>query len=372
MNTTLRTALHAALVLAVATPAARAQVAERAVRISPSATSWVVADSQGNVTVAQGAVPVFISVPLGRRVAFDIGTAFAASRITRQFGAVDSARTLGGVTDVQIRGTFAATDHVVLTLGVNVPTGQATVSQQALSLAGMIGTDLLALSVPAYGIGPAVTAGLAAGGEAGAWTLTGGASVRHATGFQPFSDSTARFVPGSEVRLSATADREAASGRLSLGVTGSGFTGSKFGTTATSTGARVIAQGGWSGKLGEGFPELAVAGWHLYTARGDFAGRPIPAQQLTNVQLSLGFGAGPVTIEPTLEGRLWRTDADRNGQLALIGLRTRIPIGNVVVYPGAAWGTGRMAHSLGGDGMAGPLTGSLTGYRATVGMVARW
>lgn len=364
--------LARALLLAAAPAVAGAQIAERAIRIAPSAASWSVADPTGTVAITQGAAPIFISMPIGSRAAFDVGTSFASSRLSRRFGSADSVRSLGGLTDVQLRATFAATDRIVLTLGVNLPTGQATVTPQNLALAGMIGTDLLALAVPAYGIGPAVTAGLAAGREVGAWTVTGGLSLRHATGFQPFRDTSARFVPGSEYRVSATAEREAVGGRLSLGLTGSGFAGSKYGATATSTGARLIAQGGWAGSLGEGRPELVVGGWHLYTAPGDFAGRPIPAQQLTNVQMSLGFGVGTFTIEPTLEGRLWRTDAERSGQLALIGLRTRIPIGDLTLYPGAAWGTGRLSHSLGGNGMASALSGSLTGYRVTVGLVTRW
>lgn len=351
----------AAMLVACSTWPLHAQLTDPTVRISPVAASYGVSDAAGRISVSQVAMPIFVAMPIGTRLSVDIGTAFASSSFSRG----GTSRSLSGLTDVQLRSSFALTDRVVITFGVNAPTGDATVQQANLELAGMVGTDLLSLAVPAYGVGPAFTGGVAVGQTVGAWTLSGGISVRQATGFKPFDNQATRFVPGSEYRLSANGERDLAGGRLALGLTASAFGGVEFGTAATSTGSRYIAQGAWIGSLGDRKPDLVVSGWLLSAGAGQFNALPLPGQQLGNLQVALGFGAGRATVEPNLETRIWNGGTGRSGSITMLGLRTRIPVGAYTIYPGAAFGAGQMSHNL---GVAAPFTGGLTGFRATVGM----
>lgn len=357
-----RAAVTAAFLLATAT-SSEAQLTSGIVRIAPTAASWGFGTDSGRFSLSQMAIPIFVAVPIGEKFSVDVGTSFAVSAFSR--GDDDDRRSLSGLTDVQVRGVWAITSSLVLTLGMNAPTGQATVARQDLELAGMMGADILAMPVTAYGIGPAFTGGLAYGIETSGWSVSGGASVRQATGFQPFADTTDRFVPGSEYRVAFNADREVGGGRLALGFSGSAFGGQKYGTVATSTGSRLVAQSAWVGSLGEGKPQLLVSAWHLFAGAGEFNRQPIPAQNLTNVQLAVGFSAGSATIEPTLEGRVWSAGTGRSGTLGLVGLRTRFVAGDYSIFPGASFGLGRFGHNL---GVNPPFEGNATGFRVTIGM----
>jgi hypothetical protein len=338
-----------------------AQITDGQVRIAPTAASWNVSTDSGRVGVSQIGIPIFVAVPVGEKFAVDIGTSFATSSFTR--GGVS--RSLSGLTDVQLRGVWAISDALVLTVGINAPTGQASVDRQNLELAGMIGTDILAMPVAAYGIGPAFTGGLVYGVEASSWNLSGGLSVRQATGFRPFADTTTRFVPGSEYRVAFNADREVGGGRLALGLSGSAFGGQTYGTAATSTGSRGIVQVAWAGPLGEGKPQLLVSAWHLLAAAGEFNALPIPAQNLSNLQAAVGFAVGAATIEPNIEARLWSAGTGRTGTLGLLGVRSRVPVGDFTIFPGAAFGLGTFGHNL---GVSAPFEGNATGFRLTLGM----
>lgn len=354
-------AFAAIAALAANAQPARAQVTDGQLRVAPTAAGWRIAADSGAVSVSQIAIPIFVAVPIGEKFAIDVGTSFATSSFSR--GGVS--RSLAGLTDVQLRGIWAVSDKVVLTIGINAPTGKATVDGQNFELAGMIGADVLSLPVTAYGIGPAFTGGIVYGVEAAGWSFSGGASVRQATGFRPFADTTARFVPGSEYRIAFNADREVGGGRLSLGATGSAFGGQSYGTAATSTGSRAVAQLAWSGALGDGGPQLLLSAWHLYAASGQFNALPIPSQNLSNVQAAVGFGVGTLTIEPNLEARLWSAGTGRAATLGLLGVRTRIPVGDFTLFPGAAMGLGTFSHNL---GVSAPFEGNATGYRLTIGM----
>jgi hypothetical protein len=355
-----RTLALAALALGAWPVASEAQLTERVVRIAPTLTSYKMSSPDSAASLTQTAVPIFIAFPIGAKASIDIGTAFGASSAT-----VDGrAASINGLTDTQIRGSYALSDNVVITLGINAPTGKATISTSQLEIAGLLGTDLLGNAVPAYGSGLAITGGIAVGRQVGGWNVSGGASVRQATGFAPFDTGSVRFVPGSEYRGSLSGDRELGGGRLAIGMTASTFAGEKFGTTATATGNRYLGQAAWIGSLGEGRPDLVLSGWHLASGTGEYAGTTISSQQVTNLQAAVGFRFGEKTIEPTFEFRRWTAGENQRGTLSLLGVRTRIPVGGLTLFPGAAFGVGSLNHDLG----SGAFGGSLTGFRMTLGM----
>jgi hypothetical protein len=179
--------------------------------------------------------------------------------------------------------------------------------------------------------------------------------------------SSLRFSPGSEVRGSLNAEWVAPESRVSMGATYATYAGEALSDTFTvATGDRLIVQAAYVGSLGEGKPQLFASLWNLSFGSGRFAGNTYSAQNVTDVQAALGFGLGRVTLEPNLEGRLWAGGAERNGFIGYLGLRTRIPVGGVTLFPGASYGAGRFTQSFGGAS----LDGTFTGFRATIG--ASW
>ena len=57
----------------------------------------------------------------------DVGTAYASARVTNTAGGQSNESTITGLTDTQIRATMnLGSDLVVLTAGLNIPTGRST------------------------------------------------------------------------------------------------------------------------------------------------------------------------------------------------------------------------------------------------------
>src|SRR4051812_10909519 len=111
---------------------------DRSVRTGPQVVSYTLDDVYER-SITQFAFPIAVAVPLFNRLSLDIATAYAKV-------SYDSASFTGkidGLTDTQLRASYAlGTDNVVLTMGLNLPTGQETVDFQTQgAAAGLIGND---------------------------------------------------------------------------------------------------------------------------------------------------------------------------------------------------------------------------------------
>ncbi|MEO6528344.1 MAG: hypothetical protein ABIP93_17115, partial [Gemmatimonadaceae bacterium] len=108
-------------------------------------------------TIAELAIPVFVTIPASSRLTFDIGTAYARAHVTSG-GTLSE---ISGLTDTQIRGNLTlGSDFVVLTAGVSLPTGTSSVTLDQLAAAGRIGNDFLAFPISNMGTGLAATGGI--------------------------------------------------------------------------------------------------------------------------------------------------------------------------------------------------------------------
>ncbi len=357
-----RRPLVAALCLALAPAALAAQDAGSSVlRGAPQAVSFSYGQTGAKTTVSQIAVPIYAAWSVTDHLTLDVGTAYAQSKYTSPGG---TSQSISGLTDTQLRGAYSFPDiGLVLTAGLNLPTGMASVPKNATTLGGLVGVDLLGFPVPAYGSGFAFTGGLAVTRPAGDWTIGGGASVRAAGAFSPVADSTARFTPGTEYRASLGADRATGDGHLAFALTYSGNGGQQYNTLPVSSGNRLLFQGAWTTPLGGGKPDLFLSAWNLSIGNGTFNATPIAGQNLTNLQVALGFHAGSATIEPNVEGRVWRAGDAGNGVIGFVGLRTRIPAGAVTFFPGASYGFGSIKTNAG----ALQIDNGFTGYRVSLG-----
>ncbi|MBI2797358.1 MAG: hypothetical protein HYX65_11720 [Gemmatimonadetes bacterium] len=345
----MRPLLMAGAALALATSAAAQGGEGTAFRAGPQFVSYTVSGT----TTSQIALPMVAVVPITSRFLIDIATAFAST--TTSSGGASS--TIGGLTDTQVRGNYAIRgDNMVLTIGLNVPTGKATIDNTQVVAAQAIGIDFYTYPVPSYGSGLAGTVGLAFAGTAGDWELGAGASMRKATEYTALSAASAnlKYTPGDEYRVRVGGQRAVGSGRLALGLIFSAFGTPKTNdTTTVNTGARAIAQVVYSMPVGSN--ELFLTLWDLYTGSGKQLSGTAEASNVVDLGVAYGIHRGNVVWEPNLEFRMI-SQGSASGNLVFPGLRVRIPVGNWAVYPGASAAFGTVVNQ------------SVSGFRASLGV----
>jgi hypothetical protein len=329
-------------------------------------------------TIAELAIPIFVTVPAGGRLSFDIGTAYAHARVTS--GAAHSE--ISGLTDTQIRGVYTfGGDFVVLTAGVSLPSGESSVNPDQLLAAGRIGNDFLAFPVSTMGTGLALTGGVAIAQPLGEWSVGAGLSVRRSRAYDPFDvpGESLRYRPGNETRVRLGVDRPVADGRLALGVTYAAFGRDDAGGSAYNTGDRVIAQAVLTGLAGG--HDWTVSAYNLFRAPGEYAsGERAGRENVADVFMSVGLHAAGTIVEPSLEVRHWRQqifgipspgsseiERSQSSRLATIAVRTRAYVGGISVFPSAGYTMfGRLATE---DVDGRPVSADLTGFQ--VGLVLR-
>jgi hypothetical protein len=364
--------LFIAIAALAATPAG-AQVADGLrVQTGPQFVQYRLA-APIDETITEFVVPLFAVVPLGSRFSVDVGTSFAQSRVVYSGGE----STVSGLTDTQVRANYTlGSDFVVLTAGVNLPTGQSTVTLPQLLAASRIANDFLSFPISSMGSGSAVTGGMAVARPLGSWNVGAGGSVRLTSAFepvQPDSGPLPRYQPGNEYKLRLGADRPLGAGQLALGFTFSKFGQDDFAGSLYNTGDRFVGQLGFSRPVPVG--TLSLGAWNLYRGAGQLVGGTrIPWDNITNASTSLAIEAGRgVTLEPGVQLRSWlqrvsATDTDPartdRSVLAELGLRARFSAGPFAIFPGVAYTAGRLA--AGADADAG-----LTGFRGALGIQVR-
>jgi hypothetical protein len=340
-------------------------------RLAPQFHQYRLKDPAGE-TISQVAIPVFVSVPLSERLTLDVGTSYARSRVT----AGGTTSEIGGLTDTQVRGNLTlGSDFVVLTAGLNLPTGRSSVTLDQFAAAGLIGNDFLAFPISNMGTGFAVTGGVAVARPVGDWNLGVGGTVRRSTSYEPFDipGQTLRFQPGNEYRARVGVDRTVGAGRVALGLTYSAFGRDDVGGSVYNTGDRVIAQGVYSAALPG--HELTVAAYNVFRAPGSYAsGEPTGRENIANLFTSVGLHALGTIVEPSVELRHWLQNVpattsgtstiparSQSSVLGTLGVRTRGTVAGVRVFPSIGYTAGSLAT---GDG----ARAGLTGFRAQLAM----
>ena len=367
-----------ALCTALPPPLARAQsLFDGEARLAPQYVQYRV-HAPADETIAELAIPLFVTLPAGARLSFDLGTAYARARVTS--GATRSE--ISGLTDTQIRGIYTfGGDFVVLTAGVSLPTGESSVTLQQLDAAGRIGNDFLAFPVSNMGTGLAGTGGVAVAHPVGEWSVGGGLSVRRSRAYEPFDvpGQSFRYQPGNEIRARLGADRPVAAGRLALGVTYAAFGREDAGGSAYNTGDRVIAQGVFTGLVRS--HDYTIAASNVFRAPGEYAsGDRAGRENVANLFLSLGVHALGTVVEPSVELRHWLqhvfdapgqgnavNERSQSSRLATLAVRVRAEVAGLTLFPSAGYTMlGRLATE---DDAGRPVSAQLTGFRA--GLVVR-
>jgi hypothetical protein len=164
--------------------------------------------------VTQWSIPVSVTVPIGSRLSFDLTGAYASSDV--QLSGTDpitgtDGYSLSGVSDVRVRATgHIVGDNVLVTAGINLPTGETELNEEELSALRVVGAPALSFQVPVLGVGAGGTLGVVLAREIGAWSWALGSSYEMRSQYTPISVAAGipvDFSPGDAVRLSLGSSR---------------------------------------------------------------------------------------------------------------------------------------------------------------------
>ena len=162
-------------------------------------------------------IPVAVQVPVVPDLGIDIYAAWAEGRVESG----DTTYELTGLVDTGVRAAYQTTPWALVTLGVNIPTGDATHDGQEAIVASMLSTDILGFREASWGRGFAVTGSVAVARSVGNFGLglAGAYSLRGK--FDPIDDNDEDFEyqPGSEARVRLGLDRNFGNSTLTLGGT---------------------------------------------------------------------------------------------------------------------------------------------------------
>ena len=335
-------------------------------RAAAEAVSYTLRANGSEKTISQFVTPLALVIPIGERFTFDIATAYARSRVAVK-GDTAAPSTVSGLTDTQVRGSYVlGQDAIVLTGGLNLPTGQSTANARQFIAAQSISNDFLLFPIGTMGAGVGATGGIALARPIGAWNVGVGASYRHSADFAPYEyndGQKAHYQPGNELRTRIGIDRSFGAATAMAGVTYSSFGDDKSSGATFNTGNRLVLQGGYAATVGS--VGYSLGAWNLTRTRGTRAdGRSAPGENITNVILGASFAAGGVSLEPSLEARHLARSAipaatsagerSATGQMETIGLRARWTVNSFQVAPSAGYSTGKLEGS------------ALTGWHGTL------
>ena len=235
---------------------------------SPVVSGWhfatPIATPGGAVAdVAQVAVPFQVRAVVGGRWTFDVTGAYAtaAAHMNDKSGSGGNGggngggggggggggvMTLSGPTDLKLRMSGPVIgDGVVVTAGVNIPTGTSRLNSDQTTVLQAVGAPALHMAVPAYGVGAGGTLGFITAVERAGWAFAFGASVEKRTEYTPIAlalsdgSSETKLTPGIAEHVTLGADGVVGSSRLSLLLLGDGYAADKISvlTSGTSSGA---------------------------------------------------------------------------------------------------------------------------------------
>ena len=351
MSIAMRTSRLVAALVIVAAPLQAQGVWDSQLRFGPQFQSYSFS-SPVNEKISQLAIPIFTAVPVFPALTIDVGTAYAMTRFERTAlgsGGTPTTTTseLNGLTDTQLRAIYTiGQDMLVLTAGLNIPTGSATVAPEELAAATVIGSDFLSFPVSGFGSGLGMTGGLAFARPLGSWNFGFGASMRYAGEYEPFADASGtatKFQPGPEYRVRTGIDHPFGTGRIAFGVTYSKFGDDKANAATYNTGDRYIGTFSLSNSLRSG-ADWNLNVWNLFRSSGTLIDQSTsPSANITSA--SLGFGVrGPadMVFEPAVETRVRTQQGTDLSVLGTIGARLVVNRGGWAMVPGFGFSMGTM------------------------------
>ncbi len=280
-------------------------------------------------------VPFAAQTPIGSRITADVYTAYATGSVL--IG--ETQHRLSGMVDTRVRANFQATPWALLTLGVNVPTGNATHTDSEARVAAVLASELLGFREASWGLGAGFTTGIATAHHIGNTGVGLGVSYRLASEFEPVADSTLKYTPGNEVRVRLGLDRNIGSNKLTGGVTFQNYSEDRVeGRDLFQPGNR------WRGDVAYSFRTGASAAWTVYAAdvwreHGDVNVGVVDqsgallrdstfstgTQNLVMGGIAASLRVGSLAIAPAIDARM-QTRSLPGGEGWLVGAGADVPL----------------------------------------------
>lgn len=329
-------------------------------RIAPQFHSYDI-QAPSNTKISEFSVPIFVLIPVTGPLSLDVGTSYAQSTVDQTNNGTKVHSTISGLTDTQIRANYTlGNDAVVITAGVNLPTGQTTVKTNQQLAAGLIASDFLAFPINNMGTGFGATGGLAFAQPLGDWNVGLGLSMRRSSQYDPFDAGggpALHYQPGNEYRARGGIDHAFGTGRVSLGLTYSTFGNDNLAGSIYNTGNRWITQFGLNNTYGPG--TLTLSAWNLFREAGTLADSSyLGHENISNAALSYGINAGSMIIEPNVEGRAWVQYGNvPTSDMVTFGLRASMTTLGFSILPSVGYSVGRLASQYQGLNLSANLTG---------------
>lgn len=161
-------------------------------------------------------VPATYVLPMGEKVRADLYVAWATGSVEKGGFTYNKS----GPTDTRMRLSYQATPWAIVTVGVNLPTGNSSDTNEEAIVASVLATDMLGFRESTWGTGFGITGGIATARQMGDWGIGLGASYRQSGEFEPTDGDDLRYQPGNEARIRFGIDRNVGDGgKFTTGVT---------------------------------------------------------------------------------------------------------------------------------------------------------
>src|SRR5688572_24864704 len=168
-----RSLLVLALVGALTASDSAAQTT-RAVTFAPNFHGYSFAEGLGVSSANLTMLPLAFELPLTRTVSIDAYGAYARGRVEVS----DTVYSMDGFVDTRVRANWTATPWAMLTLGLNLPTGNSNHTGEEAVVANVLATEVLGFREASWGLGFGMTTRLATAYKVGRVGLGLGASYR--------------------------------------------------------------------------------------------------------------------------------------------------------------------------------------------------
>src|SRR5690606_31727456 len=82
---------------------------------------------------------------------------------------------------------------------------------------------------------------------------------------------------------------------------------------------------------------------------GEILGEDAPAENVFNVAAAVSIPMNTLLVQPNVETRFWQVGGARAGNLVTAGLRLRVPVGSVSLFPSVGYSVGNLYSVLDGS-----------------------
>lgn len=249
-------------------------------------------DSVRVAHVWQFSIPIDVAIPIGDRFTIDASGAYQTGTV--QLAGQDTALhtdhyTLSGITDIKLRLVARVIgDNVLLTLGVNAPTGTTNLNAEQYKAIRILAAPALELPNATLGTGPGGVVGIVLAKHIAGWSWAIGGSYEIRGSYVPIEAYAAfaaapNYQPGNTAHFELGADGYIGSSNMTLGLTGNVYAHDAL-TTTDSGGAKYTAnvhlgpsfQGTWQWTFATpGFRDLSLYAVDRYRTKYDEGGPAI-------------------------------------------------------------------------------------------------